>query len=126
MIGYQKSTQLSRVEPKKSQLEINIQSNKDLDVIYKLMGLYGKCEVMVAKNCLRKEKVSSVNTLLKMTYAHKYKRIYYKNKKNRQKLSSLNHTLSACIPCHQVLEYDKKLTEEMFKKLRPVKNNKKG
>lgn len=47
--------------------------------------------------------------------AHKKKRRYYRTAKE---LSDFDQWLWLCQPCHNKLEYDKKLTKQWFKKLR--------
>jgi len=51
-------------------------------------------------------------------FAHKHKRSYYLLWPDQ--LGTFTETILACNPCHQKIEYDKKLTEEMFDKLRPT------
>lgn len=50
-----------------------------------------------------------------LSYAHRQKRRYYNS---AEELSDPNEFLLLCIPCHQKIEYDKRLTEQAFKKLR--------
>lgn len=47
-----------------------------------------------------------------LSFAHRYKR------NDPRCTHTFNGTILSCIPCHQKIEYDKKLTEEIFKKLR--------
>ena len=49
-------------------------------------------------------------------FAHKHKRSWYRGQDH--KLSEFDQTILACTPCHQKIEFDKKLTEECFDKLR--------
>ena len=42
-----------------------------------------------------------------------------KSKENLAKLADFNHTVLACINCHDKMEADRELTERVFKKLRP-------
>ena len=48
-----------------------------------------------------------------LSFAHRYKR------NDPRCEHTFEGTVLACIPCHQKIEYDKYLTEEMFEKLRP-------
>lgn len=50
-----------------------------------------------------------------LSFAHRHKRRYYKG---TDMLWTFNQTILACIPCHQKIEYDSDLTEEIFEKLR--------
>jgi hypothetical protein len=47
-----------------------------------------------------------------LSFAHRYKR------GDPRCEHTFKGTVLACIPCHQVIEYNKELTEEVFKKLR--------
>lgn len=105
MIGYSKEQQIGSSK-KKKQKDINADANKILKKIYKSKGITA-CELKL-KDCWG-SKWSS--------FAHKHKRIWYKNKPKL--LSDFNQTILACVPCHQKIEHDKKLTNKMFKKLRP-------
>ena len=49
--------------------------------------------------------------------AHKHKRAWYKG--DVEKLSDYNEWVAACQNCHNLIENDPKLTEEVFKELRP-------
>lgn len=49
--------------------------------------------------------------------AHKYKRAWYKG--DVEKLSDYNEWVAACQNCHNTIENDPQLTEEVFKELRP-------
>lgn len=51
-----------------------------------------------------------------MSFAHKHKRIWYYDKPGL--LGSFNETVLACAFCHDKIEGDKQLTEEVFNKLR--------
>ena len=48
--------------------------------------------------------------------AHRNKRAWYKG--DIELLSDYNQWVSACTPCHDKIEHDKKLTEKVFLKLR--------
>lgn len=119
MIGYSKSDQLDTAIKKKTQKEKNKRANEKLDKIYKELGLYDICEVRIHKNCLKVVKTSNTGIELKMTYAHKEKRIWYKQRGNGHLLGSFEHTVRACIQCHMEMEKNKELTLEIFKRLRP-------
>jgi len=51
-----------------------------------------------------------------LSFAHKHKRVWYYSRP--ELLSSIKETLIACPNCHDKIEDNKKLTEEVFKKLR--------
>ena len=51
-----------------------------------------------------------------LSFAHKDKRIKYLKRPND--LWTFKETIIACIPCHQIIEYDRELTLSLFKKLR--------
>lgn len=51
-----------------------------------------------------------------LTFLHRHKRIYYKSCPER--LTEFNQTLLGCINCHMETEYDRKLTADLFNKLR--------
>ncbi len=117
MIGYSKSTQLSREVKKKSQTEINIEANKSLDEIYEDKKLFDICEAKIANNCLPKV-IESYGKKLEMTYAHRHKRNWYKQKENRKLLGTFKQTIRACLHCHTALEASPELTEKVFLVLR--------
>ena len=48
--------------------------------------------------------------------AHKRKRIHYRT---AEELADLNEWVAACQSCHDKIEVDRKLTEDIFKVLRP-------
>lgn len=49
-----------------------------------------------------------------LSFCHRYKR-------NDPRCShDFNGTILGCIPCHNVIEYDRELTEEVFERLRPL------
>lgn len=121
MIGYPKTSQLTDNRDKRSQAKKNADSNKKLDAIYKPLGLYDICEVRVVKNCLKIAKTTRSGTELKMTYAHKEKRDWYKEKGREKLLHSFEHTVRACIPCHMKIESNRAITLKVFKRLRPNK-----
>lgn len=49
--------------------------------------------------------------------AHRHKRIWYKG--NIDLLSDFNQWICACVVCHDKIENNEKLTEEVFKRCRP-------
>ena len=52
-----------------------------------------------------------------LSFAHRHKRSWYWSQP--ELLGDFNQTILACIPCHNLMEHDAKLTEELFVKLRP-------
>jgi hypothetical protein len=54
-------------------------------------------------------------------FAHRHKRRWYKGK-DPSLLDDFNQTVLACQPCHEKIEYDKELTQEMFMRLRGEEN----
>lgn len=50
-------------------------------------------------------------------FCHKHKRSWYLN--HPELLGSFNETILGCNPCHSIIEKDKKLTDEVFRRLRP-------
>ncbi len=51
-------------------------------------------------------------------FAHRHKRRWYYG--IEEQLSSFDETVLACSSCHDKIEYDKELTQKVFKRLRPV------
>jgi len=51
-------------------------------------------------------------------FAHRHKRIWYYPEDKQVLLSDFNQTVLACTSCHEKIEHNKGLTEEMFNKLR--------
>lgn len=51
-----------------------------------------------------------------LTFAHRHKRIFYRSQP--ELLGDFNQVILACTHCHDIIENDKKLTEEVFKQLR--------
>lgn len=47
-----------------------------------------------------------------LSFAHRHKRAWYLS--HPELLGKFNQTLLACIPCHTQIEFNKKLTEELF------------
>lgn len=124
MIGYSKTQQVG--PKKKTQSEKNDSANQKLDDLYKKKNLYHLCEVRVSKDCLKEQKTSSVGTELKMSYAHRHKRQWYKSGGRYPLLYSFNETLRSCLPCHMIIENDRKLTNQLFIKLRGTSLTRRG
>lgn len=93
------------------QAKINREANKKLKEMYTSMGI-DYCELNL-KGCWRNNALS---------IAHKHKRIWYL--KHPELLYALSETIVACVPCHQRIEGNRQLTEEVFTKLRPNASNK--
>ena len=55
-------------------------------------------------------------------FAHRHKRRWYKH--NPSLLDDFNQTVLACQPCHEQIEYNKQLTEDMFLRLRGEEDGK--
>jgi len=116
MIGYSKLSQVGT--KKKSQTEKNKDANQELDKIYAEKKI-DYCELKLSPQCLGKEKYSN-GELLKLTYAHRHKRSWYKDKPSL--LHAFTETLRACLACHMMIEPDRVLTNKMFIKLRRGKD----
>lgn len=116
MIGYSKVAQVG--VKKKSQTEKNVDANKELDRIYAEKGV-SKCELLgiVKHDCIVSEHYSN-GELLKLTYAHRHKRIWYKQEGREKLLHSYHETIRACVNGHMILEADRVLTNKVFTKLR--------
>ncbi len=54
-----------------------------------------------------------------LSFAHRHKRKFYLDKP--ELIGDFNQTILACIYCHQFIEDNKILTEQIFNKLRPQK-----
>ena len=82
--------------------KINQEANRKLKILFESKGIRF-CELCGSDNFL--------------SYAHRHKRIFYY--KTPELLWDFNQVLLLCtLPCHQLLEKDKKLTEETFNRLR--------
>jgi hypothetical protein len=112
MIGYSKTGQVGPT--KVSQVSKNTQHNRLLDIEYQKRGI-DYCEVQIAPDCLKHEKYS-FGELLKLTYAHMWKRIKYRACPDL--LHSFDHTVRACIPCHTIMESSPRITRAVFMRLR--------
>jgi len=53
-------------------------------------------------------------------FAHRHKRRWYLGKEKL--LSDFNQTVLACVMCHDKIEYNRELTEEVFNRLRGVED----
>lgn len=84
----------------------NIDANKILKKVYLEAGITS-CELGF-ENCCGDNFLS---------FAHKEKRERYRL--YPEKLYDMNETLLACIPCHEEIEKNKQLTQEVFERLRP-------
>lgn len=82
----------------------NVEANKKLKQIYLEKGIT-KCELKF-EGCMYNWGLG---------FAHKEKR--WKYIKTPEKLSDFNETILACTMCHNRIENDKKLTNDVFAKL---------
>jgi hypothetical protein len=78
-----------------------IEAKKKLKIIYAAFGITS-CEVGL-DGCWKNNH---------LTYAHRYKR------SNPKTQHTFSQTLLCCLPCHMKIEYNKELTERLFKNLR--------
>jgi len=85
--------------------KINLKANKILKQKYTERGTIS-CEIRLP-GCMPN---------FALSFAHKHKRVWYKA--DLGLLSSVKETLVACPCCHDKIENNKKLTEEVFKRLR--------
>lgn len=81
----------------------NIAANKELKKNFEEAGIT-VCEV-TGKNWA-------------LTFAHRHKRIEYRS--CPEKLSDLNEVLLLTVEIHNLIEHDRKLTNDLFNCLRPV------
>lgn len=86
--------------------EANIEARKIIAEIAEEKGL-NYCELQVVDNCLRRRYLAP---------AHRHKRAWYKG--DVALLSAYEQWVSSCVVCHDRIENDKELTEEMFLMLR--------
>lgn len=49
-------------------------------------------------------------------FAHRHKRIWYRS--HPKLLATFNQTVLACTHCHNIIEYDRELSDEIFMRLR--------
>lgn len=64
------------------------------------------CEVQADDKC---------SGFLFLAPAHKHKRIHYKS---AEELAAYNEWICACTNCHNIIEDDRELTKDVFKRLR--------
>lgn len=83
----------------------NILANKKLKQEYLRRGIT-TCEAKL-NGCMRD---------FGLSFHHRHKRHWYRDKP--ELLSDFNQTILVCANCHHLLETDRKLTEEIFNKLR--------
>lgn len=83
-----------------------INANKVIKKICDEKGIH-KCEIGLSGCWISNE----------LHPAHKHKRIWYRS--CPELLSDFNQWILACPVCHEKLEYEKELTLETFKRLRP-------
>lgn len=83
----------------------NIEARKMIAVICEEKNL-NSCEIKL-EGCLRG---------MYLAPAHKHKRAWYKG--NVELLSDYKEWICACQNCHNKMEFNKELTEEIFKRLR--------
>jgi len=85
--------------------KINQKANREMrEQCYEKEIYY--CEARISNGCWRA-----------VTYAHRHKRNWYKDKSNGM-LWNYKQWILACPLCHEKMEKDKKLTEEIFLRLR--------
>lgn len=82
----------------------NLLANKKLKGIYFEKGII-TCELRF-KGCTRDWGLS---------FAHKHKRYWYHT---REGLDSFEETILACLNCHNIIEGNEELTNQLFKELR--------
>lgn len=88
--------------------KINLAANRILKQKYLEAGIE-RCEVKLFKCMLG----------FALSFAHRHKRNWYYD--CPELLSSMEETVLACASCHSKMESNKVLTEETFKRLRPIK-----
>ena len=77
----------------------------------KLKKMYEEAEIMTCE--LRLEGCTNNFAL---GFAHRHKRRWYKSEP--ELLNDMKQTILACQPCHEKIEYNKRLSEESFRRLR--------
>jgi len=82
----------------------NLQANKKLKDV--LSGI-DRCEVRESEDCLDG---------MYLTNAHRHKRAWYQG--DVELLSDWKQVVKACVNCHDAIEHDAELTEEVFMRLR--------
>jgi len=53
-----------------------------------------------------------------LSFCHRHKRSWYWSQE--ELLAAFNQTILGCIHCHNIIEYKKELSDEMFNKLRGI------
>jgi hypothetical protein len=101
----------ARLVTKSSSGILKMPSNTNKNSVRLLKRLYQKkgvttCELRFA-GCLNNWALG---------FAHRHKRIWYKSRP--ELLSDYNQTILACVKCHEAIEYDKELTQRVFRRLR--------
>lgn len=86
---------------------LNTAAVKKLKEQYAEAGIE-ECEIKIPHKCWRNNALG---------FVHKHKRIWYRA--CPELLYAMSETLLGCTPCHQELEYNEKLTLQVFKRLRP-------
>lgn len=86
--------------------EINKEANEKLRELYSEKKI-SSCEVKLDK-CMGRFGAG---------WHHRHKRVFYYDKP-KELLYSFNQTIVACAYCHSQIEYDRKLNEEVFLRLR--------
>lgn len=82
------------------------QSRQKLWELYRNKGI-NTCELRLNDRC---------TFYYSKGFAHRHKRRWYYDKPDL--LGDFSHTIMACNSCHNIIEYNKALTEEVFKQLR--------
>lgn len=86
----------------------NMKANKILKDV--LLGI-NSCEIQLNEDCLGSFTLQNV---------HRHKRDWYKG--NVELLSDKKQVAKGCTNCHEAIEHDADLTEEIFMQLRGVEN----
>lgn len=98
----------SRVNPIGKVGKRNIAANAILKRMFEAKNITS-CEIMF-EGCTGQ---------LFLTNAHKHKREWYRPKAKQEKLYAFNEVIKACQHCHQIIEDDRELTNNIFSQLRP-------
>ena len=83
---------------------------KELKQLFEDKGIT-ECEIRLT-DCWRNNALS---------FAHLHKRDWYRNKERKHLLWDFSQVILACVPCHQIFDYDISKDEfnSIFAKLRP-------
>ena len=87
--------------------KINQKANREIKKLFEEKKVYGICEVHLS-NCLGN---------MFLTYAHRHKRRWYYDKPD-ELLWDFKQVILLCVHCHEILEKDKQLTEQIFLQVR--------